>query len=286
MDREDRRSFSRRHGYTSRAREITVRNDAPEACRTALLQVAKEVGLVPSDLREVICNTLHQLPDRNNWSEYPNIWEEVQDIIHDCEWFRVYDIAEALYRHLASSSHLRDTVVEYEGLLNEYFRESGIGWQMTHGKIIARGPEAFESAIHQAVDILKESGRYTASNEIHEAICDISRRPNPDLTGAIHHGMAALECVARDICGDPKATLGDLLKRYPDRLKLPKPLDEVVTKAWGYASEMARHVREGRTPDHDEADLMVGLAATVATYLSRKRPTDTMYPSRQRPSLD
>ena len=82
--------------------------------------------------------------------------------------------------------------------------------------------------------------------------------------------MAALECVARDICGDPKATLGELLKRYPDKLNVPKPLDESVSKAWGYASEMARHIREGRTSSYEEAELILGLAAVFFNYLSRK----------------
>jgi len=53
-------------------------------------------------------------------------------------------------------------------------------------------------------------------DELHEALDDLSRRPEPDLTGAIQHAMAALECVASDTYGNPKATLGDIIKRYPD----------------------------------------------------------------------
>ena len=94
---------------------------------------------------------------------------------------------------------------------------------------------------------MAKAGRTTARDEIHDALTDLSRRPNPDLTGAIQHGMAALECVARDACGDPKATLGDILKRHPDLI--PKPLDTAIDKAWGFASEMGRHIREGREPE-------------------------------------
>jgi hypothetical protein len=79
--------------------------------------------------------------------------------------------------------------------------------------------------------------------------------------------MAALECVARDVCGDERATLGEIIKRYPGTI--PKPLDDSVAKAWGYASEMARHIREGQRPERKDVELIVGLAATVATYLSR-----------------
>ena len=35
-------------------------------------------------------------PDERNWSEYPNIWGEVQGLMYGCYWFKVYDIIEAL----------------------------------------------------------------------------------------------------------------------------------------------------------------------------------------------
>jgi hypothetical protein len=76
--------------------------------------------------------------------------------------------------------------------------------------------------------------------------------------------------VARTACGDPSPTLGKLLERYPKLI--PKPLDSAVEKAWGYASEKGRHIREGEEPSRDEAELIVGIAATVATFLSRKLP--------------
>jgi hypothetical protein len=52
---------------------------------------------------------------------------------------------------------------------------------------------------------------------------------------------------------------------------LPPPLDKGVEKAWGYASEMGRHVREGRELEREEAELIVGIAASVSTYLTKKR---------------
>jgi hypothetical protein len=95
---------------------------------------------------------------------------------------------------------------------------------------------------------------------------------DPNYRGAIFHGMGALECVARDLAGDQKLTFGEVLKRRPDLL--PKPVDEALSKLWGYASNEARHVEEGREPTREDAELMVGIAAAVATYLTRKnRPT-------------
>ena len=97
---------------------------------------------------------------------------------------------------------------------------------------------------------------------------DLSRRPKPDLSGAVYHAMGALEAVARDLADNPKATLGQIIKRQPDLL--PKPLDTALSHLWGYASNEARHVQEGREPNRKEAELLVGLAAALVTYLTRK----------------
>ena len=268
------KSFSKRHGYRSAPKEITVWEDAPEALRHFVLDAAVQMGYGPNYLRETICSVLRVRPDPSNWSEYPNVWSEVEGYAYGCEWFLFYDFVEklhgALSKRWANDHRAADGVQrgeQFEQTLNEFFVDEGIGWQMVDGEIVTRGTETFESNIHSAVDALGAAQRLTAQNEIHEAIGDLSRRPEADLTGAIQHAMAALECVARDVCGDERATLGEVIKRYQG--VIPKPLDESIAKAWGFASEMARHIREGRNPERKEVELIVGLAATVATYLSR-----------------
>jgi hypothetical protein len=121
----------------------------------------------------------------------------------------------------------------------------------------------------RANSALERADKGTAASELRQANADLSRQP-PDLTGAVQHSLAALECVARDHCAD-QATFGKLLERYPGLF--PKPLDQGIQKVWGFASEMGRHLREKRTPDVEEAELLVGLAAACRTYLARKIET-------------
>lgn len=258
--------FSDREGFAPPDAEITIRHDAPYDLRGLVLQFAYGLGMGPAGVRPIVCRVLHKRPDTANWSEYPNIRDEVERLIDTCEWFEVYDIIEAIYEALHGDS--RREAESFAAEINKYFRRAGIGWQMVGGEVRIRGPEAFEQSVRTAKDALDDSGRTTASDEIHEALKDLSRRPDPDITGAVQHAMAALECVARDVCGDPRSTLGELLKKNPDLF--PPPLDQSVEKAWGYASERGRHLREGREPDPNEAELVVGLASTLATYLSRK----------------
>lgn len=254
--------FSDRHGYRETDAEITVREDAPSSLRSAILVIAEQVGMSPSGMRNILCQVLLVRPDPDNWSPYPHIWNEVHDLFADCRWYKVYDIAEALYDGIDSSR--KDLACQFEDRLNQYFREYGIGWEMQDGRVLIRGSGNFSHATKEAVDSLTLKGRDVAASEVREALRDISRRPKPDVTGAIQHVMAALESTAREVAMEPTRTLGQIVRR----LGLPAPLDTAVDKLWGYASDRARHVREGQTVDTAEAELIVSVACAVCTFLS------------------
>jgi hypothetical protein len=261
--------FSKRFGLAQEETEpeITIRDDAPSHVRDGILSIAEgTLGLSPSTIRDILCKVLRKIPDRSNWSEYPNIWYECQSLIQKCQWYNVYDFVEAVYQIIALSDPGK--AAHWEKLINEYFIEMGVAWRLVRGVLESRGPEGFKVTLDTARETLQEAKLSTAHDEIHEAMKDLSRRPDPDLTGAIHHAMGALECTARSYTGDVKATLGDILKKHATIV--PKPLDNALAQAWGYASEMGRHIREGRTPTYPEAVLIVGIAAATCTYLAEK----------------
>lgn len=259
--------FSKRHGHGNQEKEITIREDAPQRLREWLIQTACALGFTPKPLRIVICKVLRKLPDQSNWSEYPNVDGEVQELIKGCDWFLVYDIIEEIYSTLQKKD--QELAQQFQNEVNDFFCSEGIGWQFIDGLIETRGDKAFEASSRSAVSTLIKAGRKTASQEMLEALKDLSRRPAADITGAIQHSMAALECVAREISGDKTATLGKIVANNPNLI--PKPLDVAVEKAWGFASEMGRHVQEGRIPNREDAELIVGLSAVVATFLTKRR---------------
>lgn len=260
----NKQSFSKRLGYSlKKSKEITIRTDAPEGLRSFVRVAYKDLDKQPSDLREIICKVLRISPDRNNWSEYPNIDSENEHYLERCDWYSVYDIIEAIcYSVKTKNAHV------FEEEINEYFIENGIGWKIVDGLVETRGDEIFETSIETIVEVLENAGLQTATTEIKEAIADLSRRPEPDVTGAIQHSLACLECVTREATGDRKATLGDLMRKYPD--VIPSPLDQAITKIWGFTSEQGRHLREGRAPEYIEAELVVEVTAAISTYLGKK----------------
>ena len=259
--------FSKRHRFHPATEvEISIRYDAPNEFRGVLPDIAYVCGYKPKSLRTQVCRVLMQRQDATNWSD-PNIYEEVRYHFDNCEWYRVYDVIEALYLDM------RDKPREFQldkfvAKVNEYFIENGIGWKLIDGRIEVRGPEALQNTVEIAKATLDSTGLQTAKQELNEALADLSRRPDPDVSGAIQHAMAALECVAREVTGDPKATLGEIMRHQS--MLVPKPLDQAISKVWGYASQYARHIREDHVAEYEEAQLIVGICAAVSTYLCGK----------------
>lgn len=263
--------FSDRFGLHAELPEITIRHEAPIELRGVLLDLVLEMGLNAYDVRRIACRVLRKRADVDNWSQ-SNVYGEAQELLDSCEWYEFYNVVEAVYYELsADAAQGADGLsprasLEFE--LNSYFIKHGIGWQLSSGQIEIRGPEAFSEVVARAQSALERASLATASGEIHEALRDLSRRPQPDITGAIQHALAAVECAMREICDDSQLTLGKLLSKYPDLV--PPPLNTALEKAWGFASERGRHLREGRHPSFAEAELTVSIAAAVAAYLTAK----------------
>lgn len=257
-------TFSKRQGlFYIKEKEITVREDAPEGLRGFIKMAFYDLNKNPSDLRAITSRVLKIAPDSNNWSEYPNIDWEVGQHLGNCEWYLVYDIIEVIIQKLNPIDKEKFT-----NEINEYFITNGIGWKIVNGQIETRGDEVFETAVKTVVSVLDKAQLQTAKTEIREALNDLSRRPNPDITGAIQHSLACLECVSREFTGDKRSTLGDLMKKFPG--VIPSPLDQAVTKIWGFTSEQGRHLREGQEPEYLEAELVVEVTSAIATYLGKK----------------
>jgi len=202
----------------------------------------------------------------------------VEKLLARCEWYEVYDIIEAVFesigRHARAFRGDPRTRTVFTAEVNELLAELGVGWQLVEGEIRTRGDPAYESVIHLATHAIGQSGKATSLNELNQALADLSRRPNPDCSGAIQHANASLECFCREVTGDDSATLGELINQHSELF--PKPLDKATHGLYGYASQFGRHMSEGKEPTHEQATLVVGIAAILMNFLSTNSPQLTM----------
>lgn len=256
-------NFTDRMGIEIPESPITVRNDAPYAFRNYLFLLMRKYEKSLKKIRSYVCFITKEPEDPSNWGENDFMKSEIQSIIENCSWYRVYDMIEYFY------SNIFPNKAEFEKDINNYFVEKGIGWKLTNGVIEIRGEEAFKQKIAEAVDVLGKVKLVTSQNEIHEALKDMSKRPVPDITGSVQHSVAALECLCREITEDKKATLGKLINDNPN--VVPKPLDNVIKEIFGFASEIGLHLREGGAPSYEEAELVVHLSASLCVYLTKKK---------------
>jgi hypothetical protein len=276
--------FSERQGYV-RPREIVYRDELSDQLRQPIIDIIRR-----SASREFLRETINRifnpygidaLPKRDcamtitHEEDHPD-FTDIKRVLLACEWFRLYDLLERIYDRL----YFHDTELSspdddpqghpFQQELNDYFVYAGIGWQMSGGQIILRGDHAFERIVQTAETELKAAGRSTAAERIGNAIRNLSLRPKPDFSGAISNATGAMECVLHDITGKGM-TLGEYVKRCPDLF--PGAMKTAFGSLWGYASdEGARHGKEGVEPAREEAEFIVGIAASLTTYLNRKHP--------------
>jgi len=135
-------------------------------------------------------------------------------------------------------------------------------------KVIFNTMNQLISPEKHAILTLSKTNMKAVNQEIQEALSGLNRKPKPDITGSVQHAAAAVECVFRNITGDYNSTLGQILKKRKDII--PAPLDAAIIKIWGYASDRARHVREGRVLEYSEAEIVVTQFISLANFLIKK----------------
>ncbi len=253
--------FSDRHGFGGDVTEIRILQDFPTEHREAIIWIAEQSGVDVFSVRKAMVQVLFTSVDTSDWS--PDFARRsMMNTLNGCDWWDVYDIAEEVYKIV--DDHMQK---KYTDLLNRFFMREGFGWEMRDGLIEYRGAEPFAIVTKSAEKVLASRGFDRAANEVREAMRDISRRPEPDITGAATHALGALEAVARKDTGK-KDPLGQLIPF----LALQAPLDKVAHKLWGFASNTARHMSEERHIDADEAEFTVTVACALATLIAKRHP--------------
>lgn len=258
-------SFTERNNIPIEPSEISIRFKAPAELREWLFGLIKRLKYSIKSFRDIVCQMSCQSPNPNQWGENSYMEDEIRELLAKCQWNIIYDIIEETYKQIPVS-----TRKDYTTSLNNFFCVNGYGWKLENGQVLSRGDDAFEQSVKSAITCIEFSNS-DAYYEIKEALVDISKRPEPDVTGAIQHSMAALECFCRSLLNDEKHTLGELITHHRD--SIPKPLDVAMEKLWAFSSEQGRHIKEGKAPSFHEAELTVHICASLIVYFNQLQNT-------------
>src|SRR5262249_23717611 len=151
--------------------------------------------------------------DPSIW-HYQEAWKQVEDLVCQCKWFRIYDAVEAIHEHFRRVAP--KAAQEFREQINDVLVDQGVGWQLLEdGKVTTRGDDGFENTVKTSIAVLEEDSKPTAAGHLRFAISALSAKPKPNTSGAVSHATSAVECVLGETTGK-SMTLGAYLDRYPN----------------------------------------------------------------------
>lgn len=258
-------SFSGRVGLRPRA---LVHDDAPLGFRHAVVG-ALRAEIIYSEMIIGIVQRGTTLPRPKGFVTDAI----VMPMIEQCVWWRVFDVAELGFAAIHAERLLGpDKAKAYERAINEACRANNLGWQMDAGNFVVVASTAQHKSATRVVNDLDAAGLGTSAGQLREAHLDLSRRPQPDISGGMQHAGAAIECLGREISGEAKLTLGEIIKKRDDLF--PGAYRKMAEAMWGIVSNQGRHLREEGEPTLEEALFVVGSITNLAAYLLARRPSE------------
>src|SRR6266851_1581661 len=160
----------------------------------------------------------------------------------------------------------------FVSLCNRYLEREVSAYRIL-GRQIARLTSDQEIKAVEQAQAMK--GKYaSAAIHIKTALTHLSDRKAPDYRNSIKEAISAVESICATITGDPKATLGDALKKLErSKVRLHPALKIAFDKLYGYTSD-AHGIRHALINDHvpdfeDAKFMLVSCSAFVSLLKAR-----------------
>lgn len=273
--------FSQRKGLRS-VKSIIQKDSMDEDLRTGLWNAFQIVVLEKLD---DLYDSISESPRKHlfrmlwlNFFKYPldsldDYWEitrrRIRDWYFEAEWYDIYDFIEFIAQNLSGTDKglfikICNSILEKE--LSAYrFIGDNIGEITSEAEI-----SAIESALADTSPFAGINGHFQSALE------KFTDRKNPDYRNSIKESISAVEGMARLITGDPKATLGQAIKRLTDNgLVLHPALKDAWSKLYGYTSDAdgIRHamLEESKIRSSDAKYMLVSCSAFVSYLLELSR---------------
>ena len=173
------------------------------------------------------------------------------------EWHWIYDLIEWLSQHAGK---------QWQDRVNAALQRELAPYRLID-RIVT--PITNQEEVDCVERALREAPSPIAEHIRRAAVC-MSDRNDPDFRNSIKESISAVEAAAREATGQPKATLGDALKK----LNLHPALKQAFLKLYGYTSDEhgIRHALSDRSLalTVDDARYFLVSCSAFANYLVTK----------------
>ncbi|MBN3898814.1 MAG: hypothetical protein HWQ41_27150 [Nostoc sp. NOS(2021)] len=144
----------------------------------------------------------------------------------NCQWNEVYEFLEITINYFKSPELVED--------INSVLERELAGYRFVAGTFTDITNEQEIEMLEQAVD---DQNFPAVSSHLKRSLALMSNKENPDYRNSIKESISAVESLAKDITGKPKATLGEALKVLEVSNKLHPALKNSFLNLYGYTSD-------------------------------------------------
>lgn len=235
-------SFSQRQGITPVNQAIQIKSINQDLRNSLWNVLSKELffdysyslGFMLGDIREGDAGqliieiwsdffklSLDSLPDNKS-----DAVKKISDFFQRAHWYQVYDFIEFVVNSvnwLALDGHFNTILI----------RESA-GYRFIDGVLTDIVDPKEIKELEYAIKDNKFPG---SGKHLKRALELMSDRENPDYRNSIKESISAIESIAKEITGKPKATLGEAFKNKPLSEKIHPALRQSFLSLYGYTSD-------------------------------------------------
>lgn len=271
--------FSQRMGLKPSTKDIQI-NSIDNELRNGLWNIFK-MNL----LDKLSKNTFHGESEFTHYCAF--LWhnyfkktiDEIPRLHHECEkfirdkffkysWDEVYDFIEFMFDVESSYFHLEGFIIDINSLLEKEFS----GYRIIDRQFC---PITNEIEINEIEEAIKQNTPSKGANiHLSNALAKLSDKKNPDYGNSIKESISALGTVIRILTGE--STFGKGLNVLKSKgIEIDEQLKSSIEKIYIYTNNKESGIRheivgEYRSPDFDDAKLMLVVCSSYINYLLSK----------------
>lgn len=167
-------------------------------------------------------------PMRNGQLDVERTMRFIREYFFECEWHDVYSFLEFVVQQPGLPiNNLAD-------ILNTALKEEMAGYQFIDQLVTPITSQAEVGEVEAALQDTKFAG---VDKHLKRSLELLSDRRNPDYRNSIKEAISAVEAMARQITGNPKASLGDALSTLSRDGNLHGGLKAGFSSLYGYTSD-------------------------------------------------
>lgn len=274
--------FSQRYGYSPAEKAFQREAVSPEL-RTALWNVLNlciwerwedyHYGWTPDSERiNDLCQRLwiqyfnadvDQLPPFHYGDSRKGAYDVLKERFFRCKWHELFDFVEFLAKD-------KQTFIspEISKIIHDTLEHENSAYRLVGQEIVEITDKHQIQAIQRALEIPVPPVRA----HLNTALAMLSDRNAPDYRNSIKESISAVEAACREIAAQPKATLGDALKKIGG---LHPALQKAFSSLYGYTNDAdgIRHalLDEPSLAKEDAVFMLVACSAFVGFLYERAR---------------